>query len=79
MLISARTLPGKHQKERPRVFIDGGNLSAGLLQFFLQLEGIALNGKIQVADGKSADNVADRAAGEVEDSFRRRGQCLAPG
>jgi hypothetical protein len=35
---------------------------AGLLQFFLQLEGIALDGEVEVADGKTADDVADGAA-----------------
>ena len=32
----------------------------------MQLEGIALHGEIQVADGKSANNVADSSSGQVD-------------
>jgi hypothetical protein len=38
--------------------------AAGFLQRFLQLEGIALNGEIEVADGEAAGEVADGASGE---------------
>ena len=76
MLISARALPGSERKMVRDVLFDGGDFSAGLFEVFLQLEGIALDGEIEVADGKSADNVADSAAGEVEIHARGAGYVL---
>src|SRR5439155_7582445 len=38
---------------------------ADALQVFLQTEGIALHGKIEVADGKTTDDVPHGAAGEI--------------
>ncbi len=49
---------------------------AGLLEIFLELEWIALNREIEVADGEPADNVADRPAGQVKVHARGAGYIL---
>ena len=56
---------GQAQIQRLYFVIGAGNPDAGLLQVFLQFEGIALDREIEIADGKTADNVADRAPGQV--------------
>ena len=56
---------GQAQIQRLYVVIGAGNLHPGLLQVLLQFEGIALDREIEVADGKTADDVADRASGQV--------------
>ena len=65
MLISARTLPGSTRYSVRTSSSTGRDLGARSFQILLQFEGIALDGEIQVADGKAADDVADGAAGEV--------------
>ena len=75
MLTSARALPGRRGRwcERlPR----RGDFGARLLKIFLQLEGVALDGEIEVADGESADDVADGAAGKVKIHARSAGNVL---
>ena len=66
----------KRQKDGANVFLDRRNLGASLLEIFLQLERISLNREIQIADGESADDVADRAAGKVKIHTRSAGNIL---
>ena len=53
-----------------------GQLRARPIEFLLQLERIALNREIQIADGEAADYVANRAAGQVEGDSRGTGYIL---
>ena len=69
-------IAGKGEEDRADVFFDGGDFRAGLFEIFLQLERIALNGEIQVADGEAADDVADGAAGKVKIHARGAGYVL---
>ena len=50
--------------------------SACPFEFFLQLERIALNGEIEVADGKAADDIAHGPAGEIDIHARSAGDVL---
>ena len=70
---------GKLQKDRPCVFVKGGNLRSRPFQIFLQLERITLNGEIEVADGEPADDVTNRAARQIEIHARGAGNVLAIG
>src|ERR1035437_8374749 len=56
----------QRNENRPHVRFDRGNFRAGFFQIFLQLESIALDGEVQIADGESADHVTDGAAREVK-------------
>ena len=76
MLISARALPGSEMKIVRASSSTAAMLGAGFFQIFLQLEGIALDGEIEIADGKAADDVADGAAGEVKIHARGAGYVL---
>src|SRR5579859_1241723 len=67
---------GERDEDSASVFVDGGDAGAGLFEIFLQLEGIALDGEIEIADGKAADDVADGAAGEVKIQARGAGYVL---
>src|SRR2546430_14119882 len=51
---------------RLEVFIGRRNHRPGAFQLLLQFEWVALYRKIQVADGKTANDVAHRAAGEID-------------
>src|SRR5579871_124829 len=57
---------GKGHEECAVVFFDGRDPGSGLFQIFMQLERISLDGEIQIANGKTADDVPDRPAGQVE-------------
>ena len=67
---------GQRDEEGAVVLFEGGDLGAGFFQFFLQFERIALDGEIEVADAEAADDVADRAAGEVKIHARGAGDVL---
>ncbi len=49
---------------------------ACVFELFLQLEGIALNREVKVANGKPADDVANRTAGQVNVHARVAGNIL---
>ena len=48
----------------------------GFLQILLQLERIALDAKVDIANGKAGDKVADSSAGEIEVQSRIPGYFL---
>src|ERR1700722_19888363 len=70
------SIAGKRDVDGAGVFFDGGDPGAGLFQVFLELERVSLDGKIQVPDGKTADDVADGAAGEIKIHARGAGYFL---
>ena len=53
-----------------------GQLGAGAFEIFLQLEGISLDGEIEIADSEAADDVADCATGKIEGDSRCAGYFL---
>ncbi len=57
---------GQQQHDRTRGFVHSFGHGAGLLEVLLQLEGVALHGKVQIANDEPADDVADRAAREKD-------------
>src|SRR5579864_5138007 len=59
-------IAGQGQKHCARVFVYRRYLRTGLLDFLLQLEWIALNREIEVADGEAANDVSDRATCQVD-------------
>ena len=67
---------GERNVDGAGVLFDGGNFCASFFEVLLELEGIALNGEIQVADGEAADDVTDGAAGQVEIHARGAGYIL---
>ena len=69
-------VPRQHQKQRAHVFIVPGQLHARPFKIFLQFEGIALNREVQVADGEPTNNVANRAARQIERNSRGAGHFL---
>ena len=62
--------------QRPEVFVNTLHRNTRLLQFLLQLKRITLNAQVDVADGKSSDQIADGAAGEIEVQARVLGNVL---
>ena len=69
-------IAGQRDEDGPVVLFDGRDLRARFFQIFLELERIALNGEIEVADRKTADDVADGAAGQVKIHARGAGDVL---
>ena len=69
-------VPRQGYVEHLQVIIGGRDDCLGALQFLLQLEGIALNSEIEIADGKPADDVAHGAAGEIYVHTRGAGDVL---
>src|SRR5579859_1127371 len=67
---------GQREEDGANVFFDGGDFSAGFFEIFLQLEGIALDGEVEVADAESADDVANGAARQVKIHARGAGYVL---
>src|SRR5277367_975585 len=47
------------------IFVGTNHAGASALQFFLQLEGIALDGKVEVPNGKPAHDVANRSTAQI--------------
>ena len=76
MLISARALPGSEMKTVRMSSSTAVIFAPAFSRFFLQLERIALNGEVEVADGEAADDVADGAAREVKIHARGAGYVL---
>src|ERR1700722_13398939 len=69
-------IAGQQQEQGLDVFVLSDDLCSGAFKVFLQLKRIALDGEIEVADGKAADDVADGAAGQIERNARRAGYIL---
>ncbi len=67
---------GKEDIKDAHVLVTSLNNGADLLQVLLQLEDVALNGKVEVPDWESADDVAHRAAGEIDVHLVRAGDFL---
>ncbi len=59
-------IAGQREEDGADIFFDGGDFGAGFFELFLQLERIALDSEIEIADGEAADDVANGATGEVK-------------
>ncbi len=63
----------QRQQHAPRLAVGVTHHRSRPLQIFLQLERVALNREIQIADGKTGNDVADGAAGQIQVHPRRLG------
>ena len=70
---------GQRDEEGVVIVFGAGDVGAGALEVLLQLEGIALDGEIEVADGESADDVADGPAGQIDVHAGGAGDVLNQG
>ena len=59
--------------QRARAFVSSLQHGAGFFKVLLQLKCVALHGKVEIADNEAADNVADRAPGQVDVHFMGTG------
>ena len=66
----------QHQVNRFQIIVRRRDHCARVFELFLQLEGIALNREVQIANGEPADDVADGAPGEVNVHARVAGNIL---
>src|ERR1035437_9248789 len=64
---------GQRQQQGSRFVVGVTHHRARPLQIFLQFERVALDREIQITNGESGNDVADRAPGQIEIHPRRLG------
>jgi len=73
---AAIAVPGKNHLHLAQPLVFENNLRAALFQFAHQARRIAFDREVQVANGRSGNQVAHRAAGQIDVCARGRGKFL---
>ena len=73
---AALHVAGKQQFDMAKLFVLDEDLGAAFFQFAGDLRGIPFHGEIQIAQRRASDQVAHRAAGQINIEAHRGGKFL---